>query len=101
MGLYDSITLEKSGVSDHACSLESYVSCPVTLTPEKLKQLAEQHDRFIKTSVAGYIRPPFLPLLRDQPEVSKQKRHCSQCDGTGHVQPGKKATLLRKVLSCC
>ena len=60
MGLYGSITVEKSGVSDHACSPESYVSCPVTLTPEKLKQL---HDRFIKTSVAGYIRPPFLPLL--------------------------------------
>ena len=96
VGSFESTTLTKAGMDDCACSPDSYESCPATLSPDKLKQLAEQHDRFIKADVTGYVRPSFLPVHQEQAQVSKQKRHCSHCDGTGHIQPGRKQHYSEK-----
>ena len=85
----------KLAILDHA---QQHALNPSKLTDEKLKQLREQHDRYIKADVEGYIRSSFLHV-QEQPSstsqgtttnTSKQKRCCSLCDGKGHIQPGKK-----------
>ena len=93
MGPYTSVTLMKAAVEDRACNPDSYASCPTPIPAEKLKQLVEQYDCFIKADVVGYVRPSFLPPLGGQAPVNpsgSKKRGCSHCDGTGHIQPGKK-----------
>ena len=95
MGSFEAVVLMKDGVDDCACSPGSYQSCPATLTPEKLKQLAEQHDKFIKADVAGCVRPTFLPLPLQDAQVSRSKRHYPHCNGTGHVQAGKNDYLAK------
>ena len=79
----------------------SYEQNPSKLTDEKL---AEQHDRYIKADVDGYVRPSFLITQESQNSpsqttiatVNKQKRCCSLCDGKDHVQPGKKRHYSEK-----
>lgn len=70
--------------------------CPEAIKPlltvEKLKHLADQHRRFIKATVPGYIRPLFL----QEPEQPQQRRQCSHCDGKGHIQSGKKRHYSEK-----
>ena len=82
----------------------SYVLISPTLSKEKLQQLTDQHDRFIKADVDGYVHPAFLhapPLAAATSSstanvVSKVKRGCSLCDGNGHVLPGKKRHYSEK-----
>ena len=64
MGSFESAVIKKDEIDGSACIPDSYESCPGDLTPEKRKQLAEQHDRFIKAAVEGYVRPKFLLPLQ-------------------------------------
>ena len=72
------------------------------------KQLTEQHNRYIKAEVDGYVRPSFLCTPENKsPSTasgtaatvsSKKKCCCSVCDGKGHVQPGKNLLFLRSIV---
>ena len=58
-GLYTSSKLQKPNC-DKECIPEPYSPCK--LSDEKVRQLTEQHDRYIKADVVGYVRPPFLQV---------------------------------------
>ena len=100
-GSLATIPLKKPQCNVDCSSPYSYALISSTLSNEKLQQLTEQHDRFIKADVDGYIRPSFLHIP-PQAKASnssatittsangKTKRACSLCDGKGHVLPGKK-----------
>lgn len=94
-GSFESAVIKKDGIDGSTCIPDSYESYPANLTPEKVKHLAEQHDLFIKAAVEGYVRPLFLPPLQSV-IATQQKRGCSQCDGRGHVDPGKKRHYSEK-----
>ena len=95
---YRTRSLKKPHYSVNCCNPPSYELISPTLSDEKLQQLAEQHNRYIKT-VDGYVRPSFLCTPENEsPSTasgttatvsSKKKCCCSVCDGKGHVQPGK------------
>ena len=94
-GSHTVTSLQKPHSSDIECIPRSYTLNPGKLTNEKLRQLTEQHDRYIKVDVEGYIRPSFLHHQEHSSQdiasnTSKQKRCCSLCDGKGHIQQGKK-----------
>ena len=101
--LYEVATVRKSGFDKASyCRPVSYESNPPSLTDQKLQQLKEQYDRYIKADIAGHIRPAFLVLsetvnpLLSAPSVNKTKRSCPQCDGSGHIQPGKKRHYVER-----
>ena len=87
---------------EQALSLSPYD--PVSLSHEKVWQLDEQHKRYIKADVPHYVPPQFLHLS-PEPTVStlpdhtgSKKRKCTHpgCDGSGHVNPGRKRHLTIK-----
>ena len=91
------------------CNPPSYELISPTLSDEKLQQLTEQHNRYIKAEVDGYVRPSFLCTPENEsPSTasgtaatvsSKKKCCCSVCDGKGHVQPGKKKTIFLRSIA--
>ena len=99
--------LKKPSASSKSCNPTSHELVVHNLSAEKLKQLIEQYDKFIKSDVDGYIRPSFLQVL-EKPQLTSSvdssattsssmiKCHCFFCDGTGHVQPGKKRHYSEK-----
>ena len=101
--MYEVATVRKSDFDKTSnCRPVSYESNPPSLTDQKLQQLKEQYDRYVKADIAGYIRPEFLvpsetvnPLL-SAPSVSKTKQSCPQYDGSGHIQPGKKRYYVER-----
>lgn len=106
-GLFQKVSLKKPSASSKSCNPTSHELVVHNLSAEKLKQLVEQYDKFIKSDVHGYIRPSFLQASeKHQPtsyvdssattSSSIKQRHCSFCDGTGHVQPGKKRHYSEK-----
>ena len=102
-GLFQKVSLKKPSASSKSCNPISHELVVHNLSAEKLKQLIEQYDKFIKSDVDGYIRPSFLQAP-EKPQAtssattssSMKKRHCSFCDGRGHVQPGKKRHYSEK-----
>jgi len=60
----------------------------------------EQHKRYIKADVPHYVLPQFLHLSPEPPvstspdHTGSKKRECTHpgCDGSGHVNPGRKDT---------
>ena len=100
-GSYEVANIRKSDFDTTAlCRPVSYESSAPRLTDQKLKQLTEQYDRYIKADVVGFIRPAFLvPSIVNPPPaplVNQTKRSCPVCDGSGHVQPGKKRHYVEK-----
>ena len=102
-GLYEAATVRKSDFDNTSdCRPVSYESNAPTLTDQKLKQLKEQYDRYIKTDIIGYIRPAFLvtpETINPVPSASsanRTKRSCPVCDGSGHTQPGKKRHYVER-----
>ena len=68
---------------------------PIKLSDEKLRQLREQHRKYIKQDIPDYKLPAFLieePRLPVASITSEGKRHCTfvGCDGSGHVNPSRK-----------
>ena len=93
-GAYTTTSLKKSHTTSVGqCNPSSHEQNPSKLTDEKLRQLVEQHDWYIKADVDGYVRPSFLTTQESQNSASqitiatanKQKRCCSLCNGKGHV----------------
>lgn len=83
----------------------SYERDAPQLTSQKLHQLTEQYDRYIKCDLVGYRRPTFLcqtdsetvPAITQAPDCgSKVKRSCPLCDGAGHIHAGKKRHYVEK-----
>ena len=74
------------------------------LQVQKLQQLKEQYDRYIKADTVGHIRPAFLVPLETvkpvplAPSVNKTKCSWPACDGSGHIQPGKNDTMWNDFL---
>ena len=101
-GSYEVATIKKSDFDSVAlCRPISYESTAPKLTAQKLQQLTEQYDHYIKADITGYIRPTFLASagIIDPPPalvVDKTKRSCPVFDGSGHVQPGKKRHYVEK-----
>ena len=105
-GSYMTRSLKKPHYSEDCCNLQSYELISPTLSDEKLQQLTEQHDRYIKAEVDGYVRPSFLHTPENRSSTtasgttatvsSKKKRCCPLCDGKGHVQTGKKRHFSEK-----
>ena len=84
---------------------------PGQLSAEKVRQLSEQHRRYIKQDVPRYVVPVFLnqqsqnPVsavvgvahsLRDASQSKKRQCTYPGCNGSGHVDPGKKRHLIQK-----
>lgn len=76
---------------------------PIKLSAEKLRQLSEQHKKYIKQDIANYKLPTFLeeflsPVVAPASSTSQRKRQCTYagCDGSGHVNPGRKRHLCMK-----
>ena len=79
---------------------------PMKLSVEKLHQLSDQHKKYIKQDIPNYKLPAFLeefalPVVAPVAAVSSNsqgKRHCTYpgCDGSGHVNPGRKRHLCVK-----
>ena len=106
-GSYRARSLKKPHCSVNCCNPPSYELISSTLSDEKLQQLTEQHNRYIKAEVDDYVRPSFLCTPENASPSSttsgtaatvssKKKRCCSVCDGKGHVQPGKKRHFSEK-----
>ena len=103
-GSLATIPLKKPQCNVDCSNPSSYVLISPTLSNEKLQQLTEQHDRFIRADVDGYIRPSFL-LIPSQVKASnsstttsandKKKRACPRCDGKGHILPGKSVIIVK------
>ena len=105
-GSFEKVSLKKTSASSNICNPSSHKLVLHSLSDQKLKQLTEQYDKFIKADADGYIRPSFLQDLKESRPIShvdvaatssSTKRHCSFCDGTGHVQPGKKRHFSDKL----
>ena len=107
-GSYRARSLKKPHCSVNCCSPPSYELISPTLSDENLQQRTEQHNRYIKAEVDGYVRPSFLCTHENASPSStasgtaatvssKKKCCCSVCDGKGHVQPGKKVIFLRSI----
>jgi hypothetical protein len=79
---------------------------PVELTAEKLRQLTEQHRRYIKQDIPLYTVPTFLQPAESSADTSrngsgkqqKKQKLCTYpgCDGSGNVNPGRKRHLTEK-----
>ena len=76
---------------------------PIKLSDEKLRQLSEQHKKYIKQDVPNYKLPAFLeefllPIEAPVSSSSQKKRQCTfpGCDGSGHVNPRRKRHLCVK-----
>ena len=105
-GSYKTRSLKKPHYNEDCCNLQSYELISPTLSDEKLQQLTEQHDRYIKAEVDGYVRPSLLNTPENRSSTtasgttatvsSKKKRCCPLCDGKGHVQTGKKRHFSEK-----
>lgn len=102
-GSYEVANIRKSGFDNTSnCSPVSYEDNAPSLTDQKLRQLTEQYNRYIKADVIGYVRPAFLVSLEttnpaiSAPTGNKTKRSCPVCDGSGHVQPGKKRHYVER-----
>ena len=59
-GSYKTRSLKEPHYSKDCCNLQSYELISPTLSDEKLQQLTEQHDQYIKAEVDSYVRPSFL-----------------------------------------
>ena len=107
-GSYQSKPLKKPHCSYECTDIPSYDLISPSLSDEKFQQLTEQHNRYIKADVDGYVRPSFLCTRENgissstsvtvtvPTSSSKKKRCCPHCDGKGHVQPGKKCHFSEK-----
>lgn len=102
-GSYEVANIRKSGFDNTGnCSPVSYEYNAPSLTDQKLHQLTEQYNHYIKADITGYVRPAFLDLLEtinpsiSAPPGNKTKRSCPVCDGSGHVQPGKKRHYVER-----
>ncbi len=79
---------------------------PVRLSADKVRQLSEQHRRYIKQDVPHYAFPSFLQQTQDSTVASsvrsdtqqKKRRQCSYpgCNGSGNVNPARKRHLSEK-----
>ena len=58
------------------CIPDSYVLNPFKLTDEKLRQLMEQHDWYIKADVEGYVQPSFLSVEEHSSSTSHISSSC-------------------------
>ena len=98
LGLYNTVSLRKPNSLNKILSPISHSLSAHKLSEQKLQHLTEQHDRYIKASVDGYVRPSFLLTPEGGlPSQTTQKKHgCSLCDGKGHVHPGKKRHYSEK-----
>ena len=101
-GSYKTISQKKLQSISDFCNPPSHEL--KSLKDEKLQQLLEQHDRYIKADVDGYIRPSFLHIPQNNSTNSaaaaaptkNKKRCCTLCDGSGHIQQGKKRHFSEK-----
>ena len=105
-GSYQITTIRKPNFDDSRdCRPLSYEHDAPQLTSQKLHQLTEQYNRYIKSDLVGYRRPSFLCqsegetglVAASAPDcVSKAKRSCPLCDGTGHIHAGKKRHYVER-----
>ena len=109
-GLYQSKPLKKPHCSYECTDIPSYDLISPSLSDEKFQQLTEQHNRYIKADVDGYVRPSFLCTRENGissstsvtvtvlTSSSKKKRCCPHCDGKATFNLEKIVTFQRSIV---
>jgi len=91
-GSYRARSLKKPHCSVNCCNPPSYELVSPTLSDEKLQQLSEQHNQYIKAEVDGYVRPSFLCT----PENASPS---STASGTAATVSSKKSVAVQCVMA--